>query len=165
MSVFAYKLLKYVVLFLITMIVFVDVLPTAEESAKEAVTVIFLVPVVILSIPLFFLRQTFEVQKHIATAAYKRELKRISQQEAAARMKGSRQSELRNILPLVNLTKNELRHRARNVTPNILQAVEAKLSDYTARNDVNAVSKLYEVIVQTRPEQLNAQLVKLPSSN
>jgi hypothetical protein len=163
MGVSAYKVVR-VLLFVFLFFSIVEI--SVEMSAHGGGGVIIFTPLAIMAIVMFIaLGQSFEVRKHFATVAYEKALAKVRQREADARMKGGRQSEMKNIMPLIDLTKKELRNRGRDVTPNILQTIEAKLTDYCARNDVPGVSKLYEVITQTKPDQLNAQLTKFSAGH
>ena len=102
-----------------------------------------------------------QVDKFYSKRQYRRTLQSIQERGQGERNRLSKDAAQKNAQPLVSMATQELRKSRNYVTPAIFSRVEAKLSTLLKNGDIPAVNNVYEILIKSKPDNLNQELMDL----
>lgn len=137
-----------------------DTRPDDERNFLIFIFIIALLPTLFL----FWLRSriasNFHVQKHMSEKRFEKQVDKIKEKSRKDMQFESTRSDYNNLSPLVDSLKSEMVKRKNHITPFNYQRLENMLNIYLQSNDVNNVSKLYDLVIKTEYHLLDQQLNK-----
>jgi len=134
-----------------------------ETLINSPALVVFLGVLLFPAMALFWMRTRFaakiDVRKRRSEERHRKALKKVQRRHHHKRNQASTRSERRNIDPLVRATRQQIRIRKRDLTPNSLGRIGKTLRALRDSNDIHGVSELYDIVTDTNPEKLGSTVV------
>ncbi len=167
MIIFFYKLFNIffwvVAIFTIAYLSFLFILMDSGSSFGDPFAIIIycivhFIPTIILGLIRVKLASNFKVQKYLRKARHQKAIKRIEINEVKKRNSLSKNSDRKNIDPLIYAVKHELRNRQKYITPYNFKHLETIINSARENNDIWSINELYEIIINTKSKNLNAEI-------
>ncbi|WP_139058812.1 hypothetical protein [Thiorhodococcus drewsii] len=161
---FLYYFITTITIFVVGFFVLLLWVAIEEIGGTSFTITLFVIASSIIYVFMFIQRKVakhHDVQRHLSQRDYNRKMKKIKIRADSNFSSTSNSANKINMTQMANIIRSETSKRKQYITPNNLERIENKLATYIGTHDFKSAYSLHQLIINTKPNQLNQKLDNL----